>query len=129
MKRAGDTEGATGWRWLVEEHEPDIAGLHASLLADDTLDLLIQKYESSTGTPLAEPLKEALVQRGVKDRYVLNHLVMHATRLNAYASVCEEVRSIMLTRATLMNTAQLMDSGAMDKAKGSLFCCDRQSRL
>ena len=78
----------------------------------DTLDLLVQKCESSTGSPLAEPLKVVLVQR------VLNHLVMHATRLNTYASVCGEVRNIMLTRATLMNTAQPMDIGALDKAKG-----------
>ena len=78
LERAVDTEGATGW---VREHEPDTAGRHASLLLRilsyaftddtrgslDTLDLHVQKHESSTGTPLAEPLKVALVQRGVKD--------------------------------------------------------------
>ena len=35
-----------------------------------------------------------------------------ATRI---ASVCEEVRNIMLVRATLMNTAQPMHIGATDK--------------
>ena len=71
LKRAGDTEGAIGWRWLVKEHEPDTTGRHASLMLQilsyactddtrgslDTLDLLVQEYESSTGTQLAEPLK------------------------------------------------------------------------
>ena len=83
---------------------------HCSL---DTLDLFVQRFASSTGTPVAEPLKVALVQRGVTDTDAMNHLVMHATRLNTYASVCEEVRNIMLTRATLMN-----DIGALDKEKG-----------
>ena len=32
LERAGDTEGATGWRWVVKEHEPDTAGRHAPLL-------------------------------------------------------------------------------------------------
>ena len=83
----------------------------------DTLDLLIQKYDSSTRRPLAEPLEVALVHGGVKDTHVLNHLVMHATRRNTYTSVCEEVRNIMFTRATLLNTAP-MDIGAPDKEKG-----------
>ena len=43
---------------------------------------------------------------------------MHATRLNTYASVCEEVRNIMQIRATLMSTAHPMDIGALDKEKG-----------
>ena len=86
------------------------AGRHASLLFQtlsyaftddthgslDTLDLPVQQYESNTGTPLAEPLKVALVQRGVKDIDVLNHLVMHASPLHTHAFVCEEVRNIML---------------------------------
>ena len=60
----------------------------------------------------------ALVQRGVKDNDVLNFFVVHASRLNTYASVCEEVRINMLTKATLMNTAQPMDIGALGKRKG-----------
>ena len=90
----------------------------------DTLDLHIQRHESSTEAPLAEPLEVALVQRGVKDTDVLNHLGMHATRLNTYVWLCEEVCNIMLTRGTLMNTAEPMDSGALsldkckDKGKG-----------
>ena len=32
LERADDAAGATGWRWLVKEHEPGPAGLHASLL-------------------------------------------------------------------------------------------------
>ena len=89
-----------------------------SLTTLDTLDLLVQKYKSSTGTPLAEPLTVALVQRGVKDTDVVNHLVMHVSRLNTYALVYEQVRNIMLTRPTLMNTAQPMDIGALDKENG-----------
>ena len=116
---------------MLKEREPDTAGRRASLFLQilscastddtrdslDTLDLLVQKYEPSTRTPLAEPLKVALVQRGVKERDVLNHLVMHATRLNTHASVCEEVRNIMNTRATLVNMAQPTDIGALDKVK------------
>ena len=79
----------------------------------DTLDLHIQRHESSTEAPLAEQL-EAPVQRGVKDTDVLNHL---ATRLNTNVSLCEEVCNIMLTRGTLMNTAEPMDSGALDKCR------------
>ena len=62
----------------------------------------------------------ALVQRGEKDTDVPNHLVMLTSRLNSHASVCEEVRNIMRTRGTLVNTAQPMDTGALDKgtAKG-----------
>ena len=51
----------------------------------------------------------AFVHRGVKDTDVLNHLVMHASR----------VRNIMLARATLMNTAQPMDIVALDRGKGN----------
>ena len=72
LERAGDTEGAIGWRWFVKAHEPDTAGHHASQILSfgftgdthgslDTLHLLVLKYESSTGTPLAEPLEVALV--------------------------------------------------------------------
>ena len=57
LERAGDTEGAIGCRWLMEEHEPDTAGRHASLLLQilsyaftdntrgslDALDLLVEK--------------------------------------------------------------------------------------
>ena len=75
-------------------------------------DRLVQKNESSTGT------QGALVRIGVKDTDVLNHLVIHASRLNTYALVCTEVRIIMLTRATLMNTAQPMDIGALDTGEG-----------
>ena len=38
LERAGDTEGATGWRWLVKEHEPDTAG-RVVALADPVLRL------------------------------------------------------------------------------------------
>ena len=52
------------------------------------------KYESNTKTPLAN-------------------------RLNTYALVCEEVRTIVLfVRPTLMYTAQAMEIGAPDKEKG-----------
>ena len=95
----------------MKEHEPDTAGRHASLLLQilscafiddtrgslDTLDLLVLKYESSKGIPLAEPLEVALVQRGVKDTDALNHHVMHGSRVNSYALVFEAVRNIMLT--------------------------------
>ena len=132
LERTRDTEGASVRRWLVKEHAPDTAGRHASVLLQilsytftdetrmtfDTLDLLVQKYEPSTSAPLAVPLKVALVQKGVKHTDVLNHLVMHASRLSTNALVCEEVRSLMLTRATLMNTAQQVDIGALDKQKG-----------
>ena len=115
----------------MKEHEPDTAGRDASLFLQllsyafsdntrgslDTLNLLVQKYESSTGTPLAEPLKVALVHRGLKDTDVLNHLVMHAGRLNTYALVCQEVRNIMLARATLMNTAGHRCSGQAERQR------------
>ena len=114
----------------MKEHEPDTARRHVSLLLQilfyaftedtrgslDTSDLSVQRYESSTETPLAEPLKVALVQREVKDTDVLNHFVMHASGLNTYALVCEEVRNIMLARATRMNTAPMI-IGAPDKGK------------
>ena len=101
LERARDTYGATGERWLVKEHEPDTAGRHASLLLPilsyavtddtrgslDTLDLLVQKFESSTGTPLLEPHKVALLQRKIKGTDVLNHLVMHASPVTKYASI------------------------------------------
>ena len=54
-----------------------------------------------------------LAQKGAKDTDVLNHLVMHAR-----ASVRKGVRNIFPTRATLMNTAQPMDIGALGKVKG-----------
>ena len=87
LERAGDTEGATEVR--------------------------IQHRN----TTCAEPLKVALVQRGVKDTDVLNHLVTHGSQLNTYASACEEVRNILHTRATLMKAAQPMDIGALDREK------------
>ena len=62
-----------------------------------------------------------LVQRGVQDTVVLNHLVKHATRLNTYASVFEKVHKIMLTIATLMNTAQLTESGREPRPRCSVL--------
>ena len=116
----------------MKKHEPDTAGRHSSLLlqilscasTEDTcgslnpLDLPVQECESSTGTPRAKPLKVILVQRRVKAADVLNHFVMHASRLNTCASVCEEVRNIMFTRATLLNTAQPKDIRALEQGKG-----------
>ena len=90
--------------------------------------MAVQKYESSTGIPVAEPLAVALVQRGVRDTDVLNHLVMHARRLNTNASVCVEVRNIMLTRATLMNTVQAVDIGTLDKEKGKVTRSEARRR-
>ena len=48
---------------------------------------------------------------------VLNHLVMHANQLKTCALVWEAVRHIMLARATLMNTAQPLDIGALTKGR------------
>ena len=48
---------------------------------------------------------------------VLSHFMMHASPLNTWGSVCEEVRDIKLTRATLMDTAQPMDIGALEQEK------------
>ena len=45
----------------------------------------------SRRTAVAEPLKVAPVQRGVKDTGILNHLVMHVGRL----STCRRVREAL----------------------------------
>ena len=132
LERAGDGEGALAWRWMVAEHEPNTAGRHATLLLEilafsftedtrgslDSLDLLITKYEQMTNDFLAEALKVALVQRSVRDPEIRSHLILHGARLNTYQTVREEVRNIMLTRASLATTPTPMDISALDKGKG-----------
>jgi hypothetical protein len=131
LEHAGDCEGAYGWRRLVREYEPDTAGRHASLLLEilsfeftedtrgslDSLDLLIMKYEDATKDTISEPLKVALVQRGIKDTTLREHLVMHSARLSDYVKVREEVRNIMVTRMAINNSPSPMDISALGKGK------------
>ncbi len=131
LEHAGGCEGAYGWRRLVREYETDTAGRHASLLWEilsfefsedtrgslDSLDLLIMKYEDATKDTISEPLKVALVQRGVKDSPLYEHLVMHSARLSDYVKVREEVRNIMVTRMAISSTPSPMDISALGKGK------------
>ena len=120
LARAGDPEGAAGWRWLVNEHEPDTARCHASLLLQilsyafsddtqgslDTLDL-IQKHEPSKGTPLAEPPKVALVRSQGRGRARCDSTRVHRSaggpQQNAHESNADEHRA---------------DIGGLDKDNG-----------
>ena len=131
LEHAGDNKGAYGWRRLVREYEPDTAVRHASLLLEilsfefsddmrgslDTLDLLIMRYEDATKDTVSEPLKVALVQRGVKDPSLREHLVMHSARLSDYVKIREEVRNIMVTRMAINSTPSPMDISAFGKGK------------
>ena len=94
LLRASDTDGATGWRWLEKRtRHCRTSWIPSHVFVDtrgslDTLDLLIHQYESSTGTPLAEPLK-ALVQRaGDTDAGPLD-----STRTRDHRAADEHLRS------------------------------------
>ena len=98
------------------------------------MDLLIQKYMSSTGTAVAEPLSVALIQRGVKDTDVLNHWVTHASRLNTHMLVNKEVRNFTLTRSALALTTAPMDlsvcgRGAKPKAEEEIHARVEKGRI
>ena len=113
---------------FVKEQKPDTARRHASLFLQNLSYAFTNDTRGSLDTPDLRPeaqfqhktttcgAVESRAERGVKGTE--DNLVMHANRLNMYASVCEEVRNTMLTRSTLMNTAQPMDIGALDKGKG-----------
>ena len=91
LQRARDTEGATGWKSLKKQHEPRTAGRHPSLLLQvrsynftddtsgslDTLDLLVQKYESSTGPALGDALHSIQYVRIGLRRSPQHHAAQH----------------------------------------------------
>ena len=84
----------------------------------DEFDLMVREYEKSSGDQLSEPLKVALVQKGLRDEGLRAHLVVHAARLPTYQLVREEVRSILQTRHALASGPAPMDIGAVEKGKG-----------
>ena len=108
----------------MREHEPDTAGRHASLLLHlpsysftddtrgslDTLNFSSRSMKPAREQQLSNLCKVALVQRAVKDAELLNHLVMHAGRPSTYTLVREEVRLILITRASQAATPQAMNA-------------------
>ena len=101
VELAGAPEGLLAWRRLLATYEPDTAGRHATLLlqvlnyefegeprsALEGFELAIRKYEESSRGEVVDALKIALVQRGLKDPVLRDHLLLHAGRLATYQAV------------------------------------------
>ena len=122
---ARDAEGAVGWGCRVRGH---LAVTHrrscTSLPAPSKttrqapwMQWTYSPRNTSAGTTVAEPLKVALIQRGVEDTVVLNHFVIIISRLNTYAFVREEVHNITCTRAALVSMPAPMDLSVVEKGK------------
>ena len=103
----------------MKEHEPDAAGRNASLpcrmpplttrVVHLTRWIFSFRSTSSAGTPLAEAVKVARAKKR-SQRHGRLEPPRDARHSTQHVRVgCEEVRNIMLTRATLMNAAQPMD--------------------
>ena len=132
LENAGESEGYVSWRRLVDEFEPKTSGRHAALLLDllkydfpgdprtalDEFEIRCRADYKATGEDLAESLKVALVQRGLADDSVRNHLVLHSARLSTYTLVRDEIRNILVTRMALSTEPTPMDIGAVTKGDG-----------
>ena len=132
LEHAGESEGLAAWRRLADEFEPKTAGRHAGMLLNllryefsgepraalDEFEVLVRNYEKSSGELVSEPLKVALVQKGLRDEGLRQHLVLHAARLPSYSAVRDEVRSILVTRAALQQQPAAMEIGAVAPAVG-----------
>ena len=57
----------------------------------DEFEVLVRNYEKSSGEVVTEPLKVALVQKGLTDDALRQHLVMHAARLSTYTAVRDDI--------------------------------------
>ena len=79
----------------------------------DEFEVMVRAYEKSSGETLSESMKVVFVQKGLRDEALRSHLVMHAARLDNYAAVRDEVRSILLTRHALQSAPVAMDIGAV----------------
>ena len=111
VERAGSGEGLLAWWRLVKTYEPDTAGRAAGMLQEvlnfdfDSTDIrhsfetfmLVRRYEDAAGDPLGDKLKIGLVHRGLRQ-----HLLLQTSRLNTYALVREEIRSVAVARRAML---------------------------
>ena len=134
-------EGLRAWRKLSDDFEPDTGGRHAGTLiqllgtefpnSDEVVDRLdefetaVLRYEAQSKEVLSDSLKIAIVQKGLKDDIIRQHLLLNAARLGTYKQVKEEVKSVMVTRRAIRaanalpgSTSVAMDLDAMYKGKG-----------
>ena len=95
LEHGGESEGLAAWRRLSDEYEPRTAGRHTGMLLNllrfefrgdtratlDEFEVLVRNYEKNSGEDVSEPLKVALVKKGLTDDALRQHLVMHAARL------------------------------------------------
>ena len=58
----------------------------------DTFDLLVKRYETAASDILPDKLKVGMVNRGLRDADLRQHLLMQAGRLTTYTLVREEIR-------------------------------------
>ena len=108
--------------------EPDRPGRHAGLLqeligfqfpADNVagsladFDYKLAQYEAQSKETIGDVIKTAVLQKGLQDEQLRNHLVLNATRLTTWAEVREEVRVVMSTRMALQGPIP-MDISAID---------------
>ena len=91
VERAGPGEGLLAWWRLLQAFEPDTAGRAAALLQEilsfsfesddirdsfDTFDLLVKRYEAAASDVLPDKLKVGMVNRGLRDADLRQHLLM-----------------------------------------------------
>ena len=133
VERAGKGQGAVAWRHLRREYEPETAGAQAGLMlklmktrfpatADivdelNALDLLIERYETLASDVISDGVKVGVVQLALEHHQdYQEHLLRNATRLDTYANVVAELRTIIQAK-TAINTDMQVDGGIGPKGK------------
>ena len=85
----------------------------------DEFEMLLRRHSALSGDDVSESLKVALVQKGITNDSVKTLLCCTPHALSNFHLVCEEVRSVLITRQALGQGPMPMDIGALDaKDKG-----------
>eukprot|EP00971_Amphidinium_carterae_P287740 5712331-Amphidinium_carterae.1 len=110
VKPVTQGEGFVAWRALVDRFQPKRPGRFAGLLQDllhytfpvvsiesalDEFEYGMSRYEQESGDRISDNIKLAILQRGMTDEQMRQHLVLHAGRLNTWAIARDEVRNVL----------------------------------
>ena len=132
IKPVGVGEGYRAWRVLQDQYEPDRPGRHAGLLQEligfqfpqanvtgalADFEYRLTKYESQSKEKVGDIIKMAILQRGMQDEQLKQHLVLHAARLTTWEAMRSEVSMVITTRQALQ-TSVPMDVTAIQAHHG-----------
>ena len=115
LQNVPEGEGAEAWKVFSEHYEPKTAtryvGMLRQILLYDFGELtqlidrieqfghLVRKYEEQSGESVTDNVRQAVLQAGIKDAAIRDHLALHAGRLNSFDKMAAEVSTVARTRS------------------------------